>query len=324
MIDTLDLEGLIRLMESGFSLTDSMDLIEQKHNREAFAAIRNELEQGRALDSFFPAYLPKKCRVYAEGFLHWLPFQTALSLAFEMSSSEQKLRHEVVRQLAYPILLLAGTITGILLFSRYCFPPIITMMSGFHVPLDSFVILQKTAALTGFVGLGIMLGCVIITGLIQNPARRIRAYETLLKYIPDSLWTEYESIVFVRFFSQCLARKISTRQAMELLQNMAHRPITAHIAAVLNTSLNRGDPFVQAASTPLLESALLRFIRIAASGAGMEAMLSGYLETAGDRLNRRCRRLTRAMQLVAYALVGLIVIMMYQILLLPLSIMTNL
>ncbi|MBR2829471.1 MAG: hypothetical protein IKE68_02875, partial [Solobacterium sp.] len=60
------------------------------------------------------------------------------------------------------------------------------------------------------------------------------------------------------------------------------------------------------------------------SGAGMEAMLSGYLETAGDRLNRRCRRLTRAMQLVAYVLIGLIVIMMYQILLLPLSIMTNL
>ena len=324
MIDALDLEGLVRLMESGFSLTESMSLIEQKHNREAFAAIRDELARGHALDSFFPACLPQRFRVYAAGFLRWLPFVTALSLAWEMSSSEQKLRREMIRQLAYPLLLLSGTITGILLFSRFCFPPLITMMSGFHVPLDSFAVLQKTAFLTGIAGLLAMLGAAGFLMLIRIPAYRIKAYEFLLKCFPDSLWIEYESIVFVRFFSQCLARKISTRQAMELLRNMSHRPLTAHIAEVLDGSLNRGDPFVQAAETPLLESALLRFIRIAASGAGMEAMLDGYLDTARDRLVRRCRRLTRYLQMLAYALIGLIVIMMYQILLLPLSIMTNL
>ncbi len=311
-------------MESGFSLTESMSLIEQKHNREVFAAIRDELSRGHALETFFPAYLPKRFRVYAAGFIRWLPFLPAVSLAWEMSSSEQNLRREVVRQLAYPFLLLSGTITGILLFSRFCFPPLITMMSGFHVPLDSFIVLQRTALLTGIAGLLAMLGIAGFLLLVRKPAYRIKAYEFLLKYLPDSLWIEYESIVFVRFFSQCLARNISTRQAMELLRGMSHRPLTAHIAAVLNESLNRGDPFVRAAETPLLESALLRFIRIAASGAGMEAMLSGYLDTARDRLLRRCRRLTRYLQLLAYALIGLIVIMMYQILLLPLSIMTNL
>ncbi|NLH92563.1 MAG: hypothetical protein GX481_08975, partial [Atopobium sp.] len=95
------------------------------------------------------------------------------------------------------------------------------------------------------------------------------------------------------------------------------------LAEEIEKSLLAGDKFETAVDSPYLDPVLARFMKIAVYASDMEQMMSGYLELCRDRIRRQCRRLTRTIQLVSYAAIGVILILVYQLLMLPLTVMSQ-
>ena len=322
-IDCLDLEGLSRLLSNGFTIQEAMALLKGRNNQEVFEHIEKLLNEGNKLPQFFPELCPKQYRAYLSGFLKCLSFSDSLCLATEVVSGEEAQKKEYIRGLFYPCMMFVLTIAGILLFNEFCFPPLLSMMEGFHVKSGNYDLTRLLFRI--FSGSVILLLSIalILLFYFTRPSHQVKGYILLSRHFPESVLVQYESADFIRFFLQCIRMNVSTRETIRILKDIPQKPVIAFLAKTLEDSLLKGSPFEQAVRMPWLDPALSRFLKIAFYSSEMETMLEGYLEMSQERAKRQCRKITRIIQVISYLCIGAVLILVYQILMLPMSILTQ-
>ncbi|MBR2990258.1 MAG: type II secretion system F family protein, partial [Solobacterium sp.] len=110
-------------------------------------------------------------------------------------------------------------------------------------------------------------------------------------------------------------------QSFGILSTIPGRPLICWLSRAVSSSLLDGEDFVRALDRPELDRTLVRFIRIAVHSSDMEDMLDAYTALTEERIRQRCRRIAGVIQLIAYAMIGVMIILVYRIMLLPLSLM---
>ena len=319
LLDRMDCEGIAKLMRSGFTLQETLSLLETPANRAAFEMIIQEMEKGIPPDRFFPAFCPREYRAYLSGFLSCLPFGESLSLCAEIVAGEEQQRKEYVQGLFYPCMMFLCTVAGVTLFNEFCFPPLLSLLESFHTDPAEYDLLRLILRLAGIVTGSLLLGGGIAVIWCRQEKHRIGSYLFFAKHMPSSVYVQYESADFIRYFLQCIRMAVPTKESLRILQSVPHRPVISFLAGVMEKSLQAGDTFSDAVNMPWLDPSLLRFMKIASYSSEMESMLEGYLEMAKERSRRQCRRITRAVQILSYGAIGTIVILIYQIMLLPMK-----
>lgn len=323
LIDREDCQGIQKLMESGFTLQESMELLSSRKSSEAFAAIRKRLEDGEEAASFFQDYCPKDYRGYFSGFLQTLSFRECLSLSIAIAEGDRKEKEAIQRKLFYPCAMLVAVIAGIFLFTEFCFPPLLSMVKSFHGDTEQYVLIQKVLKNACMI-LAIILAVLAAMVLSFLPeARQKQGFQLLQKLLPDSLLVQYVSMDFIRFFHQCLSRNIPTRRSLHLLETISHKPVIRFLAEEIEKGLLEGNPLEQAVDLPCLDPALARFMKLAVYSGNAEEMLKGYLEMSEEKGRLRIARITRTIQAASYACIGIVLILIYQILMMPLQILTQ-
>lgn len=320
----MDCEGLARLLGNGFTLQEAMTLLETPANAEAFAAVRDALNEGLELSSFFPDLCVKQYRTYLSGFLRCLSFGESLALCMEVVNAEEAQRREYVRGLFYPCMMFLCTLLGVILFNEFCFPPLLSLMEGFHVSAGDYTLVRIGFRILTVSVISILLGILLVVGYFARESKRVKGYILLSKHHPSSLFVQYESADFIRFFLQCIRMKVPTSESIRILKEIEHKPVIRFLAETLEESLLKGEKFETAVEMPWLDPALTRFLRIAFYSSEMETMLEGYLTMASERSRRQCRRITRIVQCASYACIGVVLILVYEILMLPMKLLTEL
>ena len=300
-----------------------MALLRGKSNQEVFSHIERMLNEGNKLPQFFPDLCPREYRVYLCGFLKCLSFSDSLTLATQVVNGEEAQKKEYIRGLFYPCMMFLLTIAGVLLFNEFCFPPLLSMMEGFHVSGGNYDLTRLLfRVFSGTVILFLLIGLSLLFYFTRRK-HQVRGYTLLSTRFPESIFVQYESADFIRFFLQCIRMNVSTRETIRILKEIPQKPVIAFLAETLENSLLKGNPFEQAVQMPYLDPALSRFLRIAFYSSQMETMLEGYLEMSKERSRRKCRKITRIIQVISYLSIGAVLILVYQILMLPLSILTK-
>ena len=317
----MDCEGIAKLMRNGFTLQETLALLETPGNRAVFQMITERLEQGELPDRFFPDLCPHIYRSYLSGFLSCLPFGDGLQLCIEVVAGEEAQKKEYVQGLFYPCMMLLCTIAGVTLFNEFCFPPLLSLMENFHVSSSDYHLLRIILRFIGIATLVLLLAGSVLLIWCSNEKHRIDAYVFLAKHLPSSIYVQYESADFIRYFLQCIRMRMPTKESLQILQAVPHRPVIRFIAGVLERCLRIGEPFSSALDMPWLDPTLIRFMKIAFYSSEMETMLEGYLTMSKERSRRQCRRITRAVQILSYAAIGTIIILIYQIMLLPMKLL---
>ena len=110
---------------------------------------------------------------------------------------------------------------------------------------------------------------------------------------------------------------------MEILKGMTYKPLVAFIASEIDRSLMDGDRIESAMDSIYIDPSLKRFFKIALYSSDMENMLQGYLEMCSYRLLKQSRIFTKAVQAVSYCSIGLILIVVYQALMLPMTMLSQ-
>ena len=131
------------------------------------------------------------------------------------------------------------------------------------------------------------------------------------------------SAEFARYFLECVRVRISTIHTMKILLDIKEKPLVRLIAKELNDSLSKGESFEETLHTPFVEHALQQFFQIALHGSNCEKMLEGYLVMNQQRHIKQVRIFTRSVQLSCYGTIGLILLVIYQILMLPMQMLQN-
>ncbi len=319
-----DCEGIANLMHNGFSFQETLLLLESKSNQKAFQSIREHLESGDDVSGFFNTYLPKSYRLYFSGFIHYLNFSDAINLTMNIVKQTRVQKREYVTSLFYPSLLFLVTVAGLILFNEFCFPALITMMHSFHVEFYEYIIIQRLIRYISFTVLLVIAVFTVIVMIFASKKYRLRGYSLAAKYFPHNIFVQYTSQQFIVFFQQCVRQHISTKETLEILETLPNNDILVYLASTVKKSLLSGESFVSAICMPLIDTTLYRFIKISVYASNIEEMLSGYLEMSKERIRRQAKKITKILQLISYATIGFILILVYQVLMMPLQILQKL
>lgn len=318
-----DVEALSALMEGGFAFTDALKVLETEKNKTYFDKMRRQLENGQELRTFIKDYVPVAYQKYLTDFLAFLTVNDSLLLAKTMVQKERSDRQLLFKGLLYPFLLLAGISFGIVLFDKTVLPGMMSMLSSFGTADTSVVVLSKLVELFSWLLFSTVIVSAILLLIFLSDARIVSTYCLLAKHFSGTLLVQYASRQFAIFFLQCKARNMSTRESIALMKNLSSRPLVSFIAGELDRVFLQGETFEHALNSVYIEPALARFFKISLYSENTEAMLEAYLAMCDQRTKGQIKRLTQIMQCITYGAAGIVIVVVYRILMMPMSMLRN-
>lgn len=318
--DKLECQGIVSLMENGFSFTDTLLILKTKRNEQRITHVLEKLEQGQTFKDAFSSLLPVCYRKYFDNFIRYLPVLESMRISIELASHEERTKQKMMKDMIYPIIMLFLMFFGMYLFNGFVFPQMITLMTSFEVNVTSYYFLRSLIQLLSWLTTFVIVMGMLLWIVFQHPQRKCWLYRVLVKHVPDSLMVQKASAEFARYFLECVRVRISTIQTMKILLDIKEKPLVSLIAQELNESLCKGESFENTLHTPYVEHALQQFFQIALHGSNCEKMLEGYLVM---RHIKQVRIFTRSVQLSCYGAIALILLVVYQILMLPMQMLQN-
>jgi len=314
-----DVSYLSKLLNTNMSVGECFTLLENRANKEIFADIRNKLDQGEMIESVIKDHLPKQLKTYVISLLNTLSLSASLSLALKFEQKAQDGQRELINSLAYPLILLFITMTSLYLFDLYGIDSIFTLISTFDADLKLFDSLRLVFRIVINVFYYLVLILFILSLFFFKPANVIILYIFVSKYLPNSLLNIHYSQEFMALFLICSKAGYKTRQSLEILKAMTSKPVISFLAFHLDESLMEGESLKEATRKNYYDSSLSRFIKIANYTNEFSEVIGSYVELSRERIRRRIKRYTSALQMMTYIFIGLIIIFIYQILFMPMQ-----
>ena len=310
-------------MENGFSFTDTLQILKTKRNERRITQVLEKLEQGQTFKEAFSLLLPHCYRRYFNNFIRYLPVLESMRISVELATHEEKMKQKMMKDMVYPVVMLFVMFIGMYLFNGFVFPQMMTLMTSFEINVSSYYFLRSLIQLLSWLVTILFVVGMLFWVVFLEPNRKCWLYRVLVKYVPDSLMVQKASAEFARYFLECVRVRISTKQTMKILLDMKEKPLVRLIAQELNDALSKGESFEVTLHTPFVEHALQQFFQIALHGSNCEKMLEGYLVMNQQRHIKQVRIFTRSVQLSCYGAIGLILLVVYQILMLPMLMLQN-
>ena len=267
--------------------------------------------------------LPHCYRRYFNNFIRYLPVLESMRISVELASHDENMKQKMMKDMVYPVVMLFVMFIGMYLFNSFVFPQMMTLMTSFDINVTSYYFLRSFIQLLSCLVTILLVVGMLLWVVFQEPKRKCWLYRVLVKYVPDSIMVQKASAEFARYFLECVRVRISTMQTMKILLDIKEKPLVRLIAQELNGSLSKGESFEETLHTPYVEHALQQFFQIALHGSNCEMMLEGYLVMSQQRHIKQVRIFTRSVQLLCYGAIGLILLVVYQILMLPMQMLQN-
>lgn len=318
LLTEIDYEGISQLLNNGFTLQEVLHVLENAQNHIVFQTINENLISGNKIETFFGDYVPKKYRAYFTSFIQFLSFQDSLQLSIQLVKENESARFAQIKAMFYPILLLTSTILGIFAFNTLCFPSLLSLLRSFHFENDLY----------DRIHIGINLFCILMLvvflfaiGFYLYARKNILKVYLWFKSIP--IVSQIISNEFIRYFLQCIRLGISTKDTLSILQTITHKPLLVYIAKTMEDAFLQGETFLHAIETSSLDSVLNRFMKIAYYASNVEEMMTSYLTVANLNIRNTTKKLTYLIQIFSYTLIGILLIFIYQVLMLPMNLLTR-
>lgn len=322
-LDRIDYESISRLLQAGFSLPETMRLLASARNRNAFRIIEHRLQKGQRPEEFFVPFAPSRYRRFLKSFIRITSFRESIALSVKLAAYRDDNRSIILKNMLYPGLLLAGTCAGVFLFSSVCLPSLRGIFSAYTDNTDSFRTVEVLTDCLRILTVLIAVTACASFVLLRNDERRIRLFLFLEKHLSGNLWTQSVSAEFIRYYLECIRTGLSTKETLAVIGGLPDRVLIRYAAKQIDNALYSGTSFENAVDQPFMDSLLVRLFRIAVYTSESEEILESYLKISADRIAIRLKRLAGVMQAGAYILIGAILIIVYQVLLLPLSMLAQ-
>lgn len=323
LLTKLDLEGFMQLMDSGFTFQQCLLLLETKENHQIFQYIQDKLLEGLELKDFLTKCIPKKYSDILQGFIRYTTFQNSLHLTLNIISSMEQRMNKIKQKLLYPTILVLLTTIGLFFFDLVCIPVLKDLVLSFEINSNQFNLMQI------FIHVFILLMILVITILlifviyIKKDEHKKVIYLFLEKYYSQSLFIKYYSQEFMRYFIECTKAGISTKNTINIMKQIPKKPIIYFLSCEIEESLLQGNDFLNSLKNTHLDVDLMRFMQIAVYSNDKEKILTGYLSYSDTYVEKRLALLTNILQVIAYVIIGFFMIMIYQVLMVPLSLIST-
>ena len=318
-----DINYLSKLLETKMSIKDCLNLLKTTKNQKIIDDIIVRLDKAEMIENIMSDYLPDDLKPFTISLLGSLSFNDALSISCDFYKSYNSNRNSILSSIAYPCILLFISISAMYLFDLYGIDTLFKMLKSFKV---DFGLYDGIRIIFRIIINVIYYLFVIVTLLLiyyMQPKKIVMLYIILSKYFPDSLFSLYYCQEFVSLLLICIRKGYKSKQSLHLLKNTKHKPLISFLAYHLDDSLMSGETLNSAVKKNYYDSSLSRFIKIANYTNDFAGILDTYVEITKQRIARRLKRYTSTLHIFTYGFIGVIVIFVYQLLFIPMQVISS-
>lgn len=312
----VDWEFLSHLLHTGYPLVEALQFLHLPTTK-----FQEQLEKG--LDVKAILIYGKKGRFYEhmQFFMDISSFPDAIDSSLRMLRFEQDFIRKLLKKTAYPMCILVFAYLMLFFFSAYIIPQ---MLNSFSISEDfQFLSICITVIRNSSTFLGLCIICLCLFALYLKFHASIRV-ALLLRLHNFRLLKDINSYYFAGYMVELERKGIATRNAMLYLQSIHKESVFQSFIRQIKQELERGEDVLDVMeSNALLNEDFKVSFRIGAKTAKVEMMLATFLKQQELYWESVVKKASILVQSVAYGFVGVMVLLVYQIMLIPLTMLEN-
>ena len=313
---------LSSLLQNEYPMDLVLSLIKDKSNQKIITTMRKQLEEGISIDQVLYPLLPKSYQKPFATFIYVLPLGQCLAQCQRLVYLQADMRKFWMKQFIPSSIMLALTYIGLILFKSYGISIMVQMSQSFHQEIGWIDTLNVFLTVS-IIALSLMaLIGAILSILLAIP----KINQWVINHLPKhnrNLFILKASYNFSLYFNACLSQGISTHETFSVLSE-SNDYFVSLIAQFIQDQLGQGISFMDALSQTILDDTLIRFIELSMYTNTVVDAINAYQTSCAYLIEKKCKQSSMLFQLIAYTLIGILIICIYQVLFLPMHIMSTL
>lgn len=306
------------LLLNGYPYLEALQLLGKDSTQ-----IREELEQGCSIEEILSRQGSGRFYEHLGFFLRITSLSKAIESALCLYDFEHTLLSKFLKKTAYPFAIFLFAYVMLLVFTTSIIPQ---MLQSFEQGEDFKGLLFGVALLqNGCRMLALCSVCFAILLLYLKHKPRIRNALILRNKHLCTLASHVESYLFSGYMIELLKQGIPTRIALQYLEQLRKETLFCELHRHLMLRLQNGEDMLYVIEQePLLNDTFKTSFRIGSSTGSLCTMLQSGLQQQERAWERLLKRFAVIVQCIAYGFVGVVVLLVYQIMLIPLSMLEQL
>ena len=300
------------LIQKGYSMKESFQIVG------VHETILTKLDQGDDWHQFLNINKRDPFYVSFSFFLDVMPFHLAVISTNDYVEMKKNLRNNWLKEIAYPIFTLFFAILVFIIFNQLIYPQlcILTDLKQDHMKL----ILDFMMNILSVFILLIVLISMFISFLFHHKKDWYYLFYQNFFY-KLSLVRKLISYDYTIHSLVLMKQGYSTKQVFECLQRMKTESFLAYDIKEMMNDFHQGKEMIEIIMNhPRFDHRFKYLFKIGYYGGNLEERLEDYVRIQEKEFHKLLRKSTQIITLSAYSFIGFLVIVIYQMLLIPLNI----
>ena len=320
LLSHIDITDLNELLQSNLNINDAFDIITNTSNIHIIELIKNRLQNNELIENILPKYTNKRFSEYFNSFKNIVSVKKTIELSANIINKENIIKNKFLNNLKYPMILLLTTIISIICFYTLAFDNLIEFSKSFNQDLSLIYNIRFISLFIIFsiITLFMIIACIYIYIISSNKQQLI--YIIICSYLPISIIKEYFSYYFIVFYRQCIKINLKPYETLHILKLLKNKPIVSYLAYIIDDNLENGNDFNESINNRYIDKRLYRFINLSLYTNNILDLLNVYIDNCEKRFDKLFASFTQFIQLFSYLMIGFLIVLVYQIILMPLEI----
>lgn len=301
------------LLQNGYPYLEALQLLGKDTTR-----IREQLELGHSIEEILITQGTGRFFEHLSFFLKITSLSRAIDSSLQLYDFERNLLSRLLKKTAYPLSIFVFAYVMLLVFSTAIIPQ---MLQSFDQGEDFQGLLLGVSLLQGGCRLiGVCALCLLAGALHLRNKPAIRNALILRSTRLCKLASHVESYLFAGYMVELLKQGIPTRTALQYLEQIRKGSLFCELHKHLMNGLQNGEDILCVIEREvLLNDIFKQSFRIGSSTGSLCSMLQTGLQQQERTWERLLKRTAVTVQCIAYSFVGVVVLLVYQIMLIPLT-----
>lgn len=308
-------KAIADLLDKGYSLKDAIQFLGYTNHE-----ILNDLEKGKDLKTVLLTYTKGSFKEHLRFFLHITNVQNAIYSSLELCDFEKNLWKKLSRQCSYPMLIFFFSYLTLSFFQYLIIP---SLVSGFDTNETGimFYLLHVLSIFSHLITFVLLVIFLTVLLFVWYKPVKIPIFNFLKDYF--SLVKEMVSYVLSGYLLQMEKRGLSSRQSFYFLTQLDETSVIYHVSKELQLKLTEGTPYDQVILSSLyLSKRMKQSYLIGMKSLKLQSSLENYMCICEEMFQQFMKKAGLFIQFLSYGFVGVMVIVVYQMMLIPLSSIT--
>lgn len=305
---------LANLLAKGYPLLDALHMIHQEIDISAY------LGQGMDVKDIFLQGHSGRFYTHLSFFMSLSSLSEAIYSALDMEDFEQGIRKKLIKQTSYPLLLFIFAFVTLYIFSSFIIPQ---MMQSFDMEQESILLTRGVVwlkTITYILFFSLIIICLVGLWCIHHPTTRFSLFDKLLRF--TSLPADLCSYTLSGYFIQLQTHGLATNQAIACLLNIRQDTLLYRSVSQIHKRLSNGEELITIFEEhPYINDDLIQCWRIGMYTQNMQDAMMEMMKRQEELWFLVIKKISVGIQAGAYSFVAIMVLLVYQIMLVPLQIL---